>query len=266
MVQECTQNHYPDSVIEPLADLAPFLTFLRENPDIMIHWSGPQHPLYKAMVEILKLLDINPDRLVWGAIRAHVVYLPQSSPCGRPLSQNVQLLSHELNRKITQAYGHLHRNKVILIQQTKSRRLSQHKFTTARMASWVKPFDLELEIFSDESPLSLSEQMMLFNRAVLVVGPTGAGLSNLVYSRPGTSVIEVLCSTPPLPLLSIGWLSRVLGHRFHGIIATNKGSVHGKNPQGVDVPCQSQIGHFNNTEMLAVASQLLQTSNVVYKR
>ena len=39
--------------------------------------------------------------------------------------------------------------------------------------------------------MKVAEQIRLFARASVVVGPHGAGLSNLVYSHPGTQVIEL---------------------------------------------------------------------------
>jgi hypothetical protein len=39
--------------------------------------------------------------------------------------------------------------------------------------------------------LSLEDQVRLFNRAELVVAPHGAGLSNLIFCKPGTRVIEI---------------------------------------------------------------------------
>ena len=56
------------------------------------------------------------------------------------------------------------------------------------------------------------EQIRLFQNARVIAGPHGAGLSNLVFARPGTIVIE----------LTVGymfnrcfeWISHVGGHRY----------------------------------------------------
>jgi capsular polysaccharide biosynthesis protein len=48
------------------------------------------------------------------------------------------------------------------------------------------------------SSLSLVEQIILFRDARLIVAPHGAGLSNLVFSRPGTFLLELIpCSDHP---------------------------------------------------------------------
>lgn len=57
--------------------------------------------------------------------------------------------------------------------------------------------------------------MRLFHSAVLVVAPHGAGLANVVFSQPGTYVIEGVCNLPHVNFC-FQRLSYVLGHRWHG--------------------------------------------------
>lgn len=46
--------------------------------------------------------------------------------------------------------------------------------------------------------MSLAEQMALFHGAELIVAPHGAGLTNLVFARPGSLVVELLPRAAPL--------------------------------------------------------------------
>lgn len=50
----------------------------------------------------------------------------------------------------------------------------------------------------------------------MVVGPHGAGLSNIFFSRPGLHVVEGVCN-PPHVNLCFQRLAHVLGHRWHGV-------------------------------------------------
>ena len=50
----------------------------------------------------------------------------------------------------------------------------------------------------------------------MVVGPHGAGLANLLYVAPGSTVIEGVCNRPHVNLC-FQWLATVLGHRYHAI-------------------------------------------------
>ena len=53
--------------------------------------------------------------------------------------------------------------------------------------------DVKLTVFNDKNLPGLVDTIALFNQAFLVVGPHGAGLSNLLFSEPGTTVIEGTC-------------------------------------------------------------------------
>jgi hypothetical protein len=62
----------------------------------------------------------------------------------------------------------------------------------------------------------LEEQIELFSRAEIVIGPHGGGLSNLVWCRPGTAVVELYADDYVNPVF---WrLSQNLGLRHHHVI------------------------------------------------
>ncbi|KJE91241.1 hypothetical protein CAOG_02406 [Capsaspora owczarzaki ATCC 30864] len=58
--------------------------------------------------------------------------------------------------------------------------------------------------------ISIEYQMSLFSRAAVVIGPHGAGMTNIIWSAPGTAVIEF----PTLPNANgvFGFMSLALGH------------------------------------------------------
>jgi capsular polysaccharide biosynthesis protein len=63
---------------------------------------------------------------------------------------------------------------------------------------------------------TLDEQIDLFSRAEIVIGPHGGGLSNLVWCRPGTAVVELYGHDYVNPVF---WgLSSDLGLRHHHVI------------------------------------------------
>ena len=62
----------------------------------------------------------------------------------------------------------------------------------------------------------IDEQIQLFARADVVVGPHGGGLSNLVWCRPGTAVVELYAHDYVNPVF---WgLSETLGLRHHHVV------------------------------------------------
>ena len=69
----------------------------------------------------------------------------------------------------------------------------------------------EITVYDDTKLLSINETMKLFYRAKLVVGPHGAGLSNISFSRPNTTVFEVHCDMRSL--------------RYYGTVTTSKKKI-----------------------------------------
>ena len=76
---------------------------------------------------------------------------------------------------------------------------------------------LKLETFDDKKRLSFSETLRMFYRARMVIGLHGAGLANVIYSRPGTIVIEMICQ--PLSEVNTCYIhtAGILGHRYYAI-------------------------------------------------
>ena len=80
----------------------------------------------------------------------------------------------------------------------------------------AKEYNLSYEVFKDNPPPSFVDMMRMFNAAVMVVAPHGAGLAKLVFSEPGTFVVEGVCNRPHTNLF-FQRTAQVLGHRWHGI-------------------------------------------------
>ena len=56
--------------------------------------------------------------------------------------------------------------------------------------------DLELVVFDGSA--GVEETIGLFQRAILVIGPHGAGMTNMLWTQEGTKVIEFLHLSYPL--------------------------------------------------------------------
>jgi len=50
-------------------------------------------------------------------------------------------------------------------------------------------YNLLYTLFVDNPVPPLNETMTMFHSAVVIVGPHGAGLSNMLFSKPGTYVV-----------------------------------------------------------------------------
>ena len=79
-----------------------------------------------------------------------------------------------------------------------------------------------LEEFTDPVP-PLEKVGRMFSRAAVIVAPHGAGLSNMLFSDPGTVVVEGMCRVA-FTALSFRNLAYLLGHRYYGVF-TRKSCV-----------------------------------------
>ena len=120
------------------------------------------------------------------------------------------------------------RNSVVLIKRRKGRRMrwfdhhEEIKKQLLTMTTWNNSNRFTLEEFTDPVP-PLGEVGRMFSRAAVIVAPHGAGLSNMLFSDPGTVVVEGMCRVA-FTALSFRNLAYILGNRYHGVF-TRKSCV-----------------------------------------
>jgi capsular polysaccharide biosynthesis protein len=82
-----------------------------------------------------------------------------------------------------------------------------------RIIEWLKTQGFEI---IDCGQMSVKDQAAAFAHAELIVGPHGGALTNLIFCRPGTKVVELLSSKYPNPCYRN--LCGVAGLPYFGII------------------------------------------------
>ena len=113
------------------------------------------------------------------------------------------------------------RNSVVLIKRQKGRRrrwFDHHEEIKKQLVTITtcnNAHSFTLEEFTDPVP-PLGEVGRMFNRAAVIVAPHGAGLSNMLFSEPGTVVVEGMCRVA-FTALSFRNLAYLLGHRYYGV-------------------------------------------------
>lgn len=246
-----TQYHsreYYHSNIENLPRLLPYLEFLRNNPHIKIHVSA------RAIARNLWMLGLDGKRFVQGVVRADVIYLPQGGGCvkAHPITvrmthQYYQLYIHKhlYARDMAPARNFLsptengpwkrhpvphaeeRASSIILIQRSKRRFLMQHTQVVFLLQQIARARHLRLEVFSDKPLPPFRETVAMFARAKLVVAPHGAGLTNLLFSPPGTRVVEIIDRFYLVPCYR--YLHSSLGQPYVGLLstrATKRGQIY----------------------------------------
>ena len=202
---------YFHKMMEDLPRLAPFLIFLRKHSNILIHMSTRNlHTDY-----LFQALGLDPSRIITGNVHGKLVYLPRSTTCGHILISEGQLLSHEYRDYIkNNVTGNKTLNSVVLIKRSHSRRFNQQTQIENVVKNLTDKFGFRYELFPDNPSPSIEDTMLMFYRARVIIGPHGAGLSNMLFSRPGTIVIEAVCNPPNICYLKSSYH---LGHRYYGV-------------------------------------------------
>jgi len=215
-------------MVEVMPRVALCVDFLKMNPQIQI-----LVPRVRGnMADVFSVIGLSNSRLVTGNVRAKIAYHPKSTACGIANLQEIQFLS-ELYRNYTErTLFPQPRNKLILIRRSRRRRFTEQKEIEEVVKHAAENYNLTYTLYIDNPPPPLNQTMMMFHSAVMIVGPHGAGLSNMLFSQPGTFIIEGLCYLPEVNVC-YQRLAVVLGHRWHGIISRSGC------PRVVDVSAES---------------------------
>ena len=199
------------SNIDQIPRIAPYLQFLGDNPEIKVH-IGMDRVRHNS--NTLEMLGINPNRIINGTVRAGIVYFPEGSMSNFPRVQNVQILSKEYRKIIKKLILIQEHKSIIMIRRSKIRYFRQLLEVEGLVYNMTIRYGLRYELFDDQNLPELEDTMTMFNRAVLVVAPHGAGLFNTIFSEPGTIILETICKTPGSNVCFMR-LSHVLGHRHY---------------------------------------------------
>jgi len=212
-------QHWGTAVFHRMVENVPRMTmeldFLRSNPQIRIAAAEGDGG---RMAEILKIFGIDSSRLVTGSIRGKIVYQPRSTPCGTALLHESQVVNKLYREYIKLNFPAQPRNRLLVIRRSGSRKFKEQKGIEEAAKRLAGQYKLNFTVFRDDPTPSLNDTMQLFNSAVLVVAPHGAGLSNLFFSEPGTYVIEGVCNIPHVNLC-FHHLTHILGMHWHGLAA-----------------------------------------------
>jgi len=198
-------------IVEVMPRVAPYVEFLRANPSVQIH--APEDR--SQVSEMLRMIGVDPVRIVTGVTRAKLVYLPQGTPCGFPDARSIQLLSRLLRDHVRSRHR-TPRNRLIYVRRSGLRRIAVEAPIEFVLRAVAESRQLNFTVFGDQPTPPLSTAAELFNAAVAVVGSHGAGLSNVVFCEPGTAVVEGVCNKPHVNMC-YQMTAHMLGLRYHAI-------------------------------------------------
>jgi len=200
-----------------LLQILPRLMILKESKVEYdrIYINNLQYPWQKESLQfIIKYLNIPEDKLlvVNGdcVIQAEILIVPSVPfipvkndilPLWMKTFLNTVFLNKEIDTKI-----HFPDKFYISRKKANLRRIKNED----ELISYLK--DKGFQIISLEE-LSPTTQAMLFNTAKVIIGPHGSGFSNLIFTKPGTKVIEIDHGTQE-PRSYFKKMSEIMGARY----------------------------------------------------
>eukprot|EP01068_Selenidium_serpulae_P019106 Selendium_serpulae@DN6507_c1_g1_i5.p1 len=211
-----------------MSEIAPrvslFMPFLIANPDVKLHLSSTKSR--DLVLPLLRSVGITGDRIVTGNVIARMGFIPPGTPCGNVAFAPINAFSVLARAPLenVQPFLKTRQDTVVLIKRSKRRWLKHHDAIFEMIKQEAAAYQLNVVEFKDNPPPNFEEQKEMFHRAVMVVGPHGAGLSNILFSNPGTCVIEAACCQSPKHKrfefnACYERLSLFLGHMYHAVVS-----------------------------------------------
>jgi hypothetical protein len=149
-------------------------------------WGVEEHKIIQPYNE---MYAIQADELIVPSLVTNVTYESNSCTCFSSYSNHF-LLSYVKNKLLTKA------KEYPVEKKFNKRFFTSRKDTTLRkilneteLIELFKNYNIDSYNLSE---LSVIEQIQLFHNAEVVIGPHGANLTNIIFCKPGTVVIELL--------------------------------------------------------------------------
>lgn len=128
----------------------------------------------------LRLLNINFIVQKNNLKIKEAIYIPDVSPSGSPRPKLVNLLRNNLIKK-----NNTNKNQKIYISRKKSRRSI---FNEPELIKILLKYNFKIYFMED---LKIVDQISLCNSAKIVIGMHGAGLTNCIWMKKNTTLIEI---------------------------------------------------------------------------
>jgi hypothetical protein len=216
--------HFP---MEALVGLYSIPSELLHDQRVLIHITSNAE-YSKAW---LAMLNIAPDRIIEGTIHAEELIVPLLGGCGSPhifqikaIQSTIQNHLHLKSPKTTliQKQNQNSRKKlIILIERTKHRPLRNNLQLRQAITAYATQNNYKIHLHTDAHLPPLAEQLQLFAKADIVIGPHG-GTSVLVPAmQEGKVWLEIMETDSPYENLCGARLSYFCGIR-HAIVPSQR--------------------------------------------
>jgi len=163
------------------------LNLISDFKDTNLHISQKS----KLCLDWIKLIDIeiSPDKILDKTVYAEELILPEMGKCGNPYYNQVLWLKEKVHYSIP---NNSSQNLFILIKRNKKRQVKNHEIIETICKNFCAKRNLQFYLHDDLFLPSLKEQLVIFNKAAVIIGPHGAGSVNLIATKNKVCFIEFI--------------------------------------------------------------------------
>jgi HPt (histidine-containing phosphotransfer) domain-containing protein len=167
------------------------------------------------VAQALDLLGIPANRILErSGRRAKVVLFPEPVGCGSPAKMMVQLGRSEIfTRVVGTSLKPLRSNGkliITIIKRTGSREVSNHQELVSALQEKYKPIATVYEFVKE----NMMDSVRTFENTDILIGPHGAGLSNMLYMHPDRGILEMMVVGKDVNACYM-YMALKLGLRYH---------------------------------------------------
>ncbi|MHC2066025.1 glycosyltransferase family 61 protein [Bremerella sp. T1] len=211
-----------------LLECLPKIRLLEESGVVVDRYYVPYKQIYQQ--ELLELFGIDRGKVIAESdlcfVQADEVYFPSHSDI--PRKESVRFLFETAKR---QSWAKLESGVKKRVYVSRSRMKRRNCLNDDDVMTMLSKYGFERYHLET---MSVREQIQLFQQAEIIVGPHGAGLVNMVFSTPGTMVVEI--GTPFRPYSFFHDLSMASDHVFRWFVASPTDGKGDESNMIVDVP------------------------------
>ena len=197
------------------------LKLISDFKDTHLHISEKK----KLCLDWIKLtnIEISSDKILDKTVYAEELILPEMGRCGNPYYDQILWLREKVHYSIP---NNSSQNLFILIKRNVKRSVKNHEIIEKICKNFCSKRNLQFYLHDDLFLPSLKEQMIIFNKAKVIIGPHGGGAVNLIATKNKVCFIEFLnthdiniCYTRLAHLLNIEYFG-ITYHLYEGVNIT----------------------------------------------
>jgi capsular polysaccharide biosynthesis protein len=192
-----------------LADWLPRLRAIQGNTDIYVLTLPLDR---KWQIDLLECFGIGPERCIslpqWGAVRARNIYVPSAlTRIFHPAYQGADWVRQFLQSNIL---GKSSANLGPKIYLSRRDAPDRRVLNEDKLEEFLQSLGFQCFSASEYTPC---EQASIFHNARTVVSLHGAGLTNIIFCKPGTKILELLPNNYSTPAF---WIIASTGRLIYG--------------------------------------------------